>query len=253
MRKFYKRISCALLLAVLLCMMVSGTASAAIKYTKSQTLYLGGKGQNAWNYGYIYVDNLAPDEMIAKNSVRSNSSIISNISVYRYGSIYKREYIWSPYYKWDDSEEYNNNASIDFLINRPGMVKISFKVGKKTYTSTVKVLSYTNPLAKVTISGVRSGNGENLAPWLKNSSRVAFRMAKTQNNVKVSAVAAKNWKITEMYYWSDNNTKNCNTSCYRTSAELALGRIGAKSKGSIQITLKNVKTGGTVTCSYSLV
>lgn len=253
MRKFYKRISCALLLAVLLCMMVSGTASAAIKYTKSQTLYLGGKGQNAWNYGSISVNNLAPDEMIVKNSVRSNSSMIRNFSVYRYGFIYKREYIWNPYYYWDDSEQYSNSASIDFTIYRPGTAKVSFKVGKKTYTSMVKALSYTNPLAKVTISGVRSGNGENLAPWLKNSSRVAFRMAKTQNNVKVSAVAAKNWKITDMYYWSDNNTKNCSTSCYRTSAELALGRIGAKSKGSIQITLKNVKTGGTVTCSYSLI
>ena len=253
MNKRCRKIKYLLLMAVLLCMMVSGTASAAIQYPKSQVFYNGGTSPQAdYMFGSISVSGLAPDETIARNSLQSSSSILQYLYSTRSTNIFRYEYIKNPLFTMEDDEYYRDDSVyIGFQFYRPGTSTVRFRIGKRTYTSKVKVLSYTNPLSKVTITGVKNGRSTNLAPMFKNHNQTAIRMQKAQKNAEVAITAAKNWRIRNVSYYSQKTGKSTYVSCNQAGVRLSLGSLAAKCDGWLSITMKNVKTGGIAECSYS--
>ena len=252
MNKRCRKIKYLLLMAVLLCMMVSGTASAAIQYPKSQVFYNGGiSSQYDYMYGGISISGLAPDEMIVRNSVQSSSSILRDLYSTRSTSVFRYEYIKNPLFNGEDNEYRDDYAYIGFRVYRPGTSTVRFRIGKRTYTSKVKILSYTNPLSKVTITGVKNGSGTNLAPMLKNHNQTSIRMQKAQKNAEVAVTAAKNWRIRSVSYYSQKTGKSTYVNCNQAGVRLSLGSLAAKCDGWLSITMKNVKTGGLAECSYN--
>lgn len=252
MKKNCRKIQYLLLMAVLLCMMVSGTASAAIQYPKSQVFYNGGSSsQSDYMFGSIIVSGLEPDETIARNSLQSSSSILQYLYSTRSTNIFRYEYIKNPLFTSEDDEYRSDDVYIGFRFYRPGTSTVRFRIGKRTYTSKVKVLSYTNPLSKVTITGVKNGSSTNLAPMLKNHNQTSIRMQKAQKNAEVAITAAKNWRIRNVSYYSQKTGKSTYVSCNQAGVRLSLGSLAAKCDGWLSITMKNVKTGGIAECYYS--
>lgn len=252
MKEICRKMKCLLITTMLLCMMVSVTASAAIQYSKSQVLYNGGKSpQSDYMFGGIVVSGLAPGETIARNSLQSSSSILQYLYSTRHTMISRYEYIKNPLFNGEDTEYRSDDAYIGFRFYRPGTSTVRFRIGKRTYTSKVKVLSYTNPLSKVTITGVKNGNSTNLASMLKNHNQTSIRMQKAQKNAEVAIAAAKNWRITGVSYYSQKAGKSSYVDCNQAGVRLSLGSLAAKCDGCISITVKNTKTGGIAECYYN--
>lgn len=191
MKKILKKLSCALLAAAMVCAMTPLAASAAINYSKTRIVYMPTSGKDL-GYDEISISNIPAKQNILKSNVKvvsggsvialdsfGSSSFKSTTEAFRKGA--------KPY---THSDHFYN---IGFAVKKPGTGKISFKVGNKTYTSTIKVLRYVNPLKSVSITGVKG----NLAGKFKRSGHNAFRYAnKAQKNAVMKCTAANGWKIT---------------------------------------------------------
>ena len=144
--------------------------------------------------------------------------------------------------------------NIGFAVKKPGTGKISFKVGNKTYTSTIKVLRYVNPLKSVSITGVKG----NLAGKFKRSGHNAFRYAnKAQKNAVMKCTAANGWKITGVSF-NNNRTHTQYSTNYNapnsgaSSSTLRIGNLSAKQSAYISFTLRNTKNGTVQYCTLNM-
>lgn len=253
MKNIFKKLSCALLAAAMICAITPFTASAAtgISYKKTQTIYLDSRAANGYGYGGISVNNIPTKQSISK----SNIKVVSGKNIVELNSLTNST--------WSDRTEYFGNGTkpytysshyynIGLRVKKPGTAKISFKVGSKTYTSTIKVLAYTNPVKSLTIQGT-SGN---LAARFKTSNYSSFQIKKAQKSALIKCTAAGGWKISSVNF---SNSKTgiqrniyCNSNKGISSVTLHAGDITAKQSGYISITLTNTKTGGTQNCQLSL-
>lgn len=126
--------------------------------------------------------DLGYDEISISNIPAKQSILKSNVKVVSGGSVIALDSFGSSSFK-STTEAFRKGAkpythsdrfyNIGFAVKKPGTGKISFKVGNKTYTSTIKVLRYVNPLKSVSITGVKG----NLAAKFKSSGHNAFRYA----------------------------------------------------------------------------
>lgn len=247
MKRILKKSFAMMLAGLMLCMMLSGTAEAAVQYPKTKTLYLQQKWSGYWNYGSLAINNLAAGETVLKSSVKSSAP-----SVVRVTGIDRNIYIS---YDSDSGSRLEETDVLNLHYTRTGTSKISFKIGKKTYTSTVKVLPYVNPVSQLTISGVKNGSSSNLAGKTSRgcNQNVTLKVGSTQKNAVLSVKAASGWKITYVSYY--NKRQNVSRGCSSRGASSLTMRLGNLNKGTganVYIDLKNIKTGGTLNCSYVL-
>lgn len=253
MKNIFRKLSCALLAAAMICAITPFTANAAtgINYPKTQTLYKSGKFANSYGYGGISINNIPTKSSISKSNVKivSGKGIVELDSLTNSTWRDRTEYFGNGLKPYTYSNHYYN---IGLRVKKPGTAKISFKVGNKTYTSVVKVVAYSNPVKSLTIQGT-SGN---LATNFKTSNSGSFQIKKAQKNALIRCTAASGWKISSVNF---SNSKTgiqrsvyCNSSKGISSLTLHAGNITAKQSGYISVTLINIKTGGTQNCHLSL-
>ncbi len=186
-----KKIFCAVMAFVLAATLVPvntlTSEAASINAPKSVTL-VSQKG----NIVGFSVESIPGGQQIDVSSVKSsNKSVatISSVSEYAYPET--------------DYDFANGNVYIYLKIVKFGTTKVSYKIGSKTYTTTVKLKdskssAYTNPLSSLTISGVNGG--KNIASKFKKKSEVkGLKLSSTQKNGKIKVKAKKGWKISYVY------------------------------------------------------
>ena len=235
MKKILKKLSCALLAAAMVCAMTPLAASAAINYSKTRIVYMPTSGKDL-GYDEISISNIPAKQNILKSNVKvvsggsvialdsfGSSSFKSTTEAFRKGA--------KPY---THSDHFYN---IGFAVKKPGTGKISFKVGNKTYTSTIKVLRYVNPLKSV---------------------HNAFRYAnKAQKNAVMKCTAANGWKITGVSF-NNNRTHTQYSTNYNapnsgaSSSTLRIGNLSAKQSAYISFTLRNTKNGAVQYCTLNM-
>ena len=251
MKKIFKKLSCVLLAAVFCCMMTPFAVNAAVRYEKNQTIYRDSKA-DPYTSGDITVWGLSDKQSISQSSVKviSGKNIISLSNFAKSTSKYSWEY-------WEKGQKATAKAdgyySISFRAKKNGTGKIAFKIGKKTYTATVRILPYVNPVSSLTVTGVKNGSSANLAGKFKTYSSVmeTSGIKKAQKNAVITCKAAKGWKITSLGF--SNEKTNVTRDIYNdkgvSSVSLRAGDLAAGQTGSIDISLVNVKTGGTQDCT----
>lgn len=247
MKRVLKKSFAMMLAGLMLCMMLSGTAEAAVQYPKTKTLYLQQKGSGNWYYGSLSISNLAAGETVLKSSVKS-----SNPSVMYVTGIDRNIYISQDS---DGESRLEESDLINLHYTRTGTSKISFKVGKKTYTSTIKVLPYVNPVSQLKISGVKNGSSSNLAGKTGKgcAQNVTLKVPTAQKNAVLSVKAASGWKITSVYYYNKKqNVSRSWSSRGASSLSMRIGNLNTGSGANVYIDFENIKTGGTLSCSYVL-
>lgn len=252
MKKILKKLSCALLAAAMVCAMTPLAASAAINYSKTRIVYMPTSGKDL-GYDEISISNIPAKQNILKSNVKvvsggfvialdsfGSSSFKSTTEAFRKGA--------KPY---THSDHFYN---IGFAVKKPGTGKISFKVGNKTYTSTIKVLRYVNPLKSVSITGVKG----NLAGKFKSSGHNAFCYAnKAQKNAVMKCTAVNGWKITGVSF-NNNRTHTQYSTNYNapnsgaSSSTLRIGNLSAKQSAYISFTLRNTKNGAVQYCTLNM-
>ena len=185
MRKIHKKLSYLLLTALLLCLMVGTSAAASLNYDRTCTFYLEGTGKYAKGTGIIGAfEDGSGTPSIVRTSLKSSAPSVAAL-----------KYLRSETFG-GESREYR----IGLTLKKPGTTKVTFQSGKKTCTSTVKVLSYKNPLSVVKLSGVKSGTNPNLTGLLKNKNYATVKMSSTQKKAALTLKAAPGWTITYVSY-----------------------------------------------------
>lgn len=254
MKKMLKKLSSVLLAVAMLVTMMPAVAGASggLSYEKNQVLYLSSKDKYASTWGSIYVSGLSAKQKIAKSSVKtSNSSVVALESLNH--SIYNSQS--ESFIK--GMKGYKNSgksANISFNARKSGTAKISFKVGNKTYASTVKVLPYSNPLSSLTVTGLKGNKSTNFATGMKKQAYVSgAKVVKATKGAKITCKAAKGWAVSGVSV-SFNNENESRLYCSLkpvSSITLPIGNISAKAHGNINVYMKNTKTGGALNCSVS--
>ena len=240
-----------LALAVMVTVFGNVSVQAALKegtnYQKSKTMYLDNKKYptSYWSNA-VSVTELSKSQTIAKKDVKSSKTSVA--SVYRLGySTSTNEYYEKG---WTNSKSYS--YSIGLCLKKAGSAKISFKVkgDSKTYSTTVNVKAYTNPISSAKITGINSG--KELKSKTADQSWVQFTNKKDIKNTKGTFKVSGDWRISSVScsgpdeyhsYYSSGNTK---------SKTVNFGTLKKNATYYIYVSCYNTKTNGSLTIAYSI-
>lgn len=236
------------IVVMLVSMMFTTTAFAAVDFPKSKTFYLEKKGSNQLSYGELDVYNLDAGESISRTSLKSSAaSVIQPVLLQKSISIDQ---------DMDGNMRMSETDTIQLNYYKTGTSKLSFKVGNKTYSSTLKVLPYVNPLLQLKLSSARNGASANLAGITSQGcdTMKTLRLQKNQNDAILTVKAASGWKVVSVSYRNEQENMGKNYSSRGVSTvTMHLGKMNTKSKSTLYITLQNSKTGGTLSCRYKII
>ena len=238
---------------------LAASASSTIDYSKTKTLYMAGKNKPA-PYYMIFISGVPSKNSISKSSIKvtSGKSVIALSDLTTSKNTSYISYFEKGLTSFSNTNHY---YGIGIDVKKAGTGKISFKVGNKTYTSTIKVMPYVNPISKLTVTGVKNGSSSNLAGKFKTSSSASsVRVNKAQKNAYITCKAASGWKITSISFLNKKtnttrrivSTNGINRSTGVSSLSFYAGSLTAKQTGEITVNLCNAKTGGTQTCTINL-
>ena len=125
MKKMFKKLTCIILTAIMVCTTMAFTVSAASgpSYSKRQTVYMTSKNSNS-SYTSIYVGNLTSSQKISKSSVKSSkSAVLAPYSLYRNTYSYENQYFESGMKGYKGS---GYSYSIELRAKKAGSANISF-------------------------------------------------------------------------------------------------------------------------------
>ena len=254
MKKTFKKLTCIILTAIMVCTTMAFTVSAASgpSYSKRQTVYMTSKNSNS-SYTSIYVGNLTSSQKISKSSVKSSkSAVLAPYSLYRNTYSYENQYFESGM-KGNKGSGYS--YSIELRAKKAGSANISFKIGSKKYTSKVTVKAYTNPISSLTVTGVKNGSSSNLAGKFKNKNYSSLKLSKNVKKATVTCKAASGWKIVRIGTFDENNKLQRSISTRNEGASvlsLHAGNLTKNHINEITVDLVNTKTGGSLSCTMYL-
>lgn len=246
MRKNWKRFGMTILTVLFLCLLISGTAGAAVQYPKTKYVYMDGKATQ-WYYDEFDVVNLPVGMSVSKASIKSSAP-----SSMRPTSIYRDTWID---YDEDGRGSMEETDTIQVAYRRPGSYKLSFKIGNKTYATTIKVVRYVNPISWMTITGIRNGSSTNLAGKTANDCNTSkvLKVTKLQEKAVLTLKAASGWRVKSVYYSHKKENVSKGYSCKgEASVTLPLGTLRTNSDAYISVTMVNSRNGGTLWCRYDI-
>ena len=228
---------------------LAASASSTIDYSKTKTLYMAGKNKPA-PYYMIFISGVPSKNSISKSSIKvtSGKSVIALSDLTTSKNTSYISYFEKGLTSFSNTNHY---YGIGIDVKKAGTGKISFKVGNKTYTSTIKVMPYVNPISKLTVTGVKNGSSSNLAGKFKpSSSASSVRVNKAQKNAYITSISFLNKKTNTTRRIVSTNGINRSTGV--SSLSFYAGSLTAKQTGEITVNLCNAKTGGTQTCTINL-
>ena len=245
MKKLWKQMSGLLFTVCIFAMLFSVTAGAEPLYPKTQYYYLNEKGGEA--QGELTIRGLPFNQKITKSSIKSGNTAVAKVSGLRQSLVSTEE---DTFGKLPTSGiQYSNDCTVELNFRKAGTSKISFKSGKKTYTSTVKVLPYTRPLSSLTISGIKNGAGTNLAGKFAKGHSASVKLSKTQSNAQISIKAVSGWKIISAYYMAEGRNRMLTSERGLNSVTLFAGRMpSGESFRTLTMKFRNSKNGAVIEC-----
>lgn len=209
--------------------------AAAISAPSKITFYLDGSKNQT---GYITIDtgDWLKSTLFSESSIKIKNKKIATLNS-TYGSSTLDE----------DGATWYNGYVIELKLKKPGTTTVSYKIGSKTYKTKITVAKYINPLKSVKITKVKSG--KNIANKLiKSSTASAIKLSKTIKNSKLTLQAKSGWKIASV----SGSFAECTGLLWGGSkSKLTIKLPDFKKGNEIRITMKNTKTGGTITCKYT--
>lgn len=244
MKKLRRILSLVLALTTLVLLLAA--PASALTTAKKVVVYLDKK--YTWNNnGWFWIDNLKKGETIKAGSVKSSNSKVVKVTGYSYNTNSHTDLE----NKSSSSKSYS--AGVNFRALKTGTAKISYTIGKKTYSTTVEVKAFANPLKTLTIPGVNGG--KNLASGFKNTSDVYNKSFGGGKKGVITLQAASGWKITSCSLYSQKTDQETEIYCWTGVSKAYIPLHTALNKNQsyyVSARLENKKTGGTIGVTYYL-
>ena len=235
-----RKFLCALLAAALLVLSVMPAYAAVEVNWGAKKVYMGSSdGSDTSGYS-VSIDGI-------KSSTKITSIKSAKKSILKPSSLDR----WSSKYKSLDSDytsEYHD-ASIYFSALKAGKSKLSFKVDGKSYSGTVEVLAYKNPLKTFKITGISSSN---LKSKFAKSSWVSAKLKSNAKSGKITAAAASGWKVTEVRWSGNGHSREYSYSDGVSSISLPVPKMTTGNYYYIYIYLRNTKNNLSQSLTYRL-
>ena len=170
--------------------------SAITPTTGTVVIYNSGKTSGWCNIGLAYGNKNFTINRSSVKIVSAGTTGIRLTGFHKFSQSQSNQYL----YNWDAnewrSESYANyNYTAQFNFTGTGTAKVSYMIGSTTYTFTIKVLAYRNPVKSITMTGI---NGNKSFHSLTASSNFASKDLTFSSAVKTSIVkmtAADGWRI----------------------------------------------------------
>jgi hypothetical protein len=227
---------------------------AAVSAPTDATYYLTSK--DGGFYESIYIDGLSKSSKVTK--IKSSDKSVVTLDSYQ-----KSSYSGSSTttYLNSDSEGYSNSykdysANIGFILNKAGTSDITYTIGKKSYTTTITVKDYTNPLKTVEISGLKNGKSSNLKGLVDSSaSASALNLKSDQKEAKVKLAAKKGWKIVSAELYDNDTNTSAQVFNYAgglSSVTLRPGTLKKDGNYQLYIYLYHEEDGGSLNITYTI-
>jgi hypothetical protein len=227
---------------------------AAVSAPTDVTYYLTSK--DGGSYETIYIDGLSKSSKVSK--IKSSDKSVVTLDSYQ-----KSSYTGSSTttYLNSESEGYSNSykdysAYIGFILNKAGTTDITYTIGKKSYTTTITVKDYTNPLKTVEISGLKNGKSSNLKGLVDSSSTAsALNLKSDQKNAKIKLAAKKGWKIVSAELHDNDTSTSVQMFNYAgglSSVTLLSGTLKKDESYQLYIYLYHEEDGGSMYITYTI-
>ena len=252
MKKALKRILTFALVLVMLSMVAPAFADDKIQpVTGTQTIYLESK-EGTTNYWFT-IAFAEKDFTIKRSSVKVTPGD-TGAKLYAFEKHHntwarEQDYQWSEDGDWETStygdESYGYQIYLRF--SQAGTAKVTYKIGKKSYTLKIVVKAYTNPISSITMTGVNKGKSfaSKCKTYMPYNPELSFPSAVKSSTLKVKAKTG--WKVT--YISFDDVTAGKNKSLSDsglTTMSLKLGKLDPTHEYCVSIDFLNTKTGATL-------
>ena len=226
--------------------------------TGTQVVYKSSKSKESTSSVYVSLASGSKAFTIKRSSVKVTPGS-TGADMYYFSknySVNENEYDYSTSGDWDVSKWENYSYEIGLHAKNTGTAKVTYKIGKKSYTTNVKILAYTNPVKSITVTGINSG--KSFANLTKNEAYAQkdLKFKSTVKSAKVQVQAAKGWKITSLSVYDSTKGENRSYSRYSegvNKATLFWGTLNPTNRYSISVSLRNTSNNASLYCSYSVV
>lgn len=252
MKKFTKQIL-ALLFAFVLVVGMAEPAFAAGTVTPTKgtvTVYA-----TSSSGGYVNIDIAAGTKSFTIK--RSDVSVTKGTAGASFQSFQKSTNSYSYQYytgsAWKTSSSSTNyRYNVGVSVSGAGSFKIKYKIGDTSYTITVKVLAYKNPVKSVTLKGVNSGNS--FATKTKSSNYATLKLPAKVTSASLKVTPISGWKIRHVQF-SDENAgtyRTINNSKGLSSVTLSCGTLYTTHSYNVYMELFNTTNNASVSVHYSI-
>ncbi len=229
------------------------SAQASVSYDKSSVVYLTSTDGSSGISKSISVSCKKKSETIKKSSIKSSEKSVAELEyLSKYTNTNTTDYFTKDDSRNTESKYYSYN--ICMKLKKAGKSDISFKVGNKTYKSTVTVKKYDNPIQTLKITGVKKG--KNIASTFQKSANASdsYKMSGKSNVVKITP--KKGWKISSIAVHDSMSNDSLNLGNYSVdglkNAQLEIGGITKGSSKNVTIACVNKSNGANLYCYLHL-
>ena len=176
------------------------------------------------NVATIEVNGLKKDQRITKGTVKS-----SNVSVGKVMGYTRRSYSSSTA-AVDSKSKKSSTSSYSYIIRinvrAVGTTDITYEIDGTTYTTTLIINEYANPIEKMTITGLNSGN--DLAAnidFSKGYGKVSYS-SYAAKKVKFKITPITGWRVVRMAFENESTGYEYSKVNYSTTKKLKSISIG---------------------------
>lgn len=224
--------------AIAIAVLLPMTVSAKVTYEKEQVLYMSSKSHYMSSYATLNVSCTKSSEKIKKSSVKISKATVAEMVAIVRGQQKSQTEFFSNY--GQDQVQTRYDYQLNLRLLNPGKTKLSFKVGEKKHTITLNVKAYTNPIKKLTITGV--SGGKNLASKFDYANYCPdLNVPAKVNKATINVTANRNWKIVGIVFADAQNSESY---AYQNSG------VMTKAKGKLSV--GTLRPGRVYECSVML-
>lgn len=255
MKKLFKKIiTCAVAAAMLVSVAAPTSVNAAPKNTPDHAndlvVYMDPNEEYILQEFYIY--GLSDGDVINAKSVKSSKPAVA--SKYSFTKTITTEDEESYYYDTESgtNQKYEDiNCKLTMKVKKAGTTKISYKINDQTYTNTLTVKKYVNPVKTATFTGINGG--KSVAARTNKTNVVNLKLNSFVKNGRFTVTAKAGWKINSMML-IDANTFDVRAymPIFSPVQVGVFPVVNMKKTGmyAFMVQFVNTNNGGTIECTY---
>ena len=259
MKKIAKRFLAFLFVVLLICTTVSPAFADGTIYPNTGT-YTVYRSTTASRSQYVYVPLAFSEDDTSYFMSRSSVSIANNSCGASLIGLNRSAYVYIDQYDYSDGTTYTdgfmNNTFIAVIrVQNSGSCVIGYKIGSQSYTITLRVLAYQNPIKSLTMKGIYGDKDFVSLTKTSATASTTIKVSANKSNVLLKATPVSGWRFSSIdctdLTKGMRQTQTGGDEGY-TAGYLKIPVIRNDRNYIVTVSLHNTNTGANITITYRL-